>query len=92
MLDTEPAGKPFSGPQNSLKYCDKARFTSAATPGTTKQANTNPVTAPLHSWRPLRPPSRKIFKLLNYDLGGFLQRILVAGDDEKYEPRLGFTR
>jgi hypothetical protein len=91
MLDTEPLGKPFSGPQKSCRYCDMARFGSVADVGTAKHAKANPTIARPHSPRLPEPSSRKVFKLLNHDLTGFLQRTFVAGDHEIYQTELGLS-
>lgn len=92
MVDTVPIGNPFSVPQKCCEYCDTIGFGSVADAETVRHTTRNPAVAHLHSQRLARPPSRKVFKLLNDDLAGLLQRIFVAGDDVRYQTELCLTR
>src|SRR4029077_11766645 len=92
MVDTVPIGNPFSEPQKWCEYCDTIGFGSVADAETMRHTTPNKAVAHLHSQRLPRPPSRKVFKLLNDDLAGLLQRIFVAGDDVKYQTELCLTR
>ena len=73
-------------------YCEIIRFGSSAGAGTAKHTSANPAMAHSNDQRLPNRRSGKVFKLLNYDLGGFLKGILVASDDVKNETDPCLTR
>src|SRR5271156_4614205 len=85
MAVIDPPGKPLSVPHESWRYCETVRVGSTADAETAKQALASPAMAYLSSQRLPKPPSRKVFKLLNHYLAWLLHRIFVARNDEKYQ-------
>src|SRR5262249_7946361 len=83
MAVIDPPGKPLSVPHESCRYCDTVRVGSTADAETAKQTAASPAMAHLRSQRLPKPPSGRIFKLLNHNLAWLLHRIFVAGNDVK---------
>src|ERR1700688_3947226 len=91
MAVIDPPGQPFSVPHELWRYCDTVRLGATADAETTKERAASPAMAHLCSQGLPKPPSRKVFKLLNHNLAWLLHRIFVVRSDEKDQTEFRLT-
>src|ERR1700722_16457277 len=83
MAVMDPAGKPFSLPQCSWRYCESRRCVSPARAATAMLNSASALNTHLSNQCLVRRPSGKILKFFNNNLCVFLHRALIAGHHVK---------
>src|SRR5215471_5522959 len=92
MAETVPPVNPLSLPQRSRRYCEIIRSGSIACAGVAKHSHASPTIAHRRSRSIPKSPSWKVLEFLNDNLGWFLERILISGDDVQHKLEELFAR